>query len=172
VAAIAAVALSDGASEPGPAGAPGAAAVAPQLARSFTDPSLAVLVRHPAGWSAGRRSGAVRVAARDRTVVISVSAPAPAREARSVLRTALQAIEAEYGDVRVSPGGDRTIAGLRTRSAVVSATNARGTPVRVLVAAASGRRRAYLVQVFAARDAPAGRLAEAQAVLGSLTMGR
>ena len=89
-----------------------------------------------------------------------------------MLDSAVSALQSEYDEVEVGEGDGRTIAGLPTATAVVSATNARGTVLRVLVAAVKGRKEAYLVQVFAAEGAGERRLAEAQTVIGALELTR
>lgn len=144
----------------------------PEAAGVFNDPEVGVVATRPKGWSARRRRGAVRLRSGDRAVLVAISSPAPARRYESVLATALDAIRREYADVTVSGGDGRALAGRPTVSAVVSATSSRGTALRVLVAAVRGRSRAYLVEVFAARDVRERRLAEAQTVIGSLQLGK
>lgn len=146
---------------------------APELARSFTDPRLGLSVRRPADWTARKRRGVVRLASPRRGVIVAISAPARRRYARRLLNEAVDAVRdslrgaREVGEMRTA-----TLAGLPARTRVVRGRNARGEPVRVLVSTLRGRRRAYLVEVFAAESASAARLAEAQAVLGSLRLGR
>jgi hypothetical protein len=89
-----------------------------------------------------------------------------------VFDSAVAALRDQYGDVEVGEAGETRLAGRPARSAVVSATSSRGTALRVVVAAVRGRRRAYLVQVFAARNASEGRLAEAQTAINSLRLGK
>lgn len=145
----------------------------PELVRSFTDPEIGVDVRRPAGWIARRRKGAVEVLRRDKSVIVAVSSPAPASEVDGVLESALAALRTQYRDARVEERGDeRRVAGRPAESAVVSARNAEGTRLRVLVSAVEGREEAYLVEVFAAEGAGSRRLAEAQAVLASLRLGK
>jgi hypothetical protein len=169
VAAVALVAGGDGDEPPAPA----PRLPAPELSRSFTDPALGVAVRRPAGWSAARRRGAIRLASARRDVLVAISAPGPARDARRLLEEAVGALVASLEDARVVGEPQRaSLAGLRGTTRVVAGRNASGTQVRVLASALRGRRRAYVVEVFAAESAPAGRLAEAQAILGSLRLGR
>lgn len=144
----------------------------PEIAGVFNDPRVGVVTRRPEGWEAERRRNAVRMVSEDETVVVSVSSPGRARDHEEVLESAVAALQSQYSDVEVGEGDGRTIAGRPTASAVVSATNARGTELRVLVAGVEGRREAYLVQVFAAEDAGERRLAEAQAIIGSLQLTR
>lgn len=134
------------------------------------DPGVGVAARRPEGWDADRRRGAVRLVSPDSSVIVAVSAPARAREYERVLDSAVAALRAQYRDVAVRPGDGRAIARRPTVSAVVSATNARGTDVRVLVAAVRGQEQAYLVEVFAAEGASERRLAEAQTVIGTLQL--
>lgn len=142
----------------------------PETEGVFNDPRVGVIAARPKGWKAERRRNAVRLVSEDKTVVVAVSSPARAREYEEVLESALAALESQYADTEVGEGDGRLIAGRPTVSAVVSATNSRGTDLRVLVAAVRGRREAFLVQVFAAADAGERRLAEAQTIIGSLDL--
>lgn len=169
--AVNAVAGGDDEQDPAPA-APLPAPPAPRTEGVFNDPRVGVIAARPEGWDAERRRNAVRLVSPDESVVVAVSSPARARDYEDVLESAVAALESQYQDVSVTEGDGRTIAGLPTVSAVVSATNARGTDLRVLVAAVKGRREAYLVQVFSAADAQERRLAEAQTVIGSLQLSR
>lgn len=144
----------------------------PAAAGTFNDSRVGVAVTRPEGWTARRRRGAVRLRSRDRTVLVSISSPARASQLEGVLDSAVGALRGQYADVEVGETGETRLAGRPARSAVVSATSSRGTALRVVVAAVRGRRRAYLVQVFAARNASEGRLAEAQTVINSLRLGK
>ncbi len=143
---------------------------APEAEGVFNDPRVGVVARRPKGWDAERRRNAVRLVSEDESVVVAVSSPGRARDYEGVLESALAALESQYAQVEVGEGDGRTIAGRPTVSAVVSATNSRGTDLRVLVAAVRGRREAFLVQVFAAAGASERRLAEAQTIIGSLDL--
>ena len=145
---------------------------APQAEGVFNDPRVGVIATRPEGWDAERRRNAVRLVSEDESVVVAVSSPGRARDYEDVLESAVAALESQYAKVEVGEGDGRTIAGRPTASAVVSATNSRGTDLRVLVAAVRGRREAYLVQVFAAAGAGERRLAEAQTIIRSLQLGK
>ncbi|MEX2196616.1 MAG: hypothetical protein WD844_15145 [Thermoleophilaceae bacterium] len=150
--------------------APLPAPPAPEVEGVFNDPRVGVIASRPEGWDAERRRNAVRLVSEDESVVVSISSPARAREYEGVLESAVGALQSQYSEVEVGEGDGRTIAGRPTASAVVSATNSKGTDLRVLLAAVRGRREAYLVQVFAAEGAGARRLAEAQTIIGSLDL--
>jgi hypothetical protein len=144
----------------------------PEAAGVFNDPRVGVVVSRPEGWTARRRRRAVRLRSRDRSVVVSISSPGRASQVEGVLDSALAALEEEYDDVEAGRPTEARIAGRPALSAVVSATSSRGTALRVVVAAVRGRRRAYLVEVFTARNVSETRLAEAQTVLNSLRLGK
>jgi hypothetical protein len=103
-------------------------------------------------------------------VLISVTSPPETRSARRALRESLLAIRGGYRRVRVVSGAGRRIAGKRTESVVLSARNRRGVRLRIIAAAAQGRRRAWLVHVFAAEGARARRLAQGQVALQTLRL--
>jgi hypothetical protein len=151
-------------------GPPAPVVPVPRAEGVFNDPRVGVIARRPEGWDAGRRRGAVRLVSPDRTVIVAVSSPAPAAEYERVLDSAVAALRRQYGDAEVRAGDGRAIARRPTVSAVVSGTNARGTDVRVLVAAVRGQEEAFLVQVFAAEGASEQRLAEAQTVISTLQL--
>lgn len=171
--AVLAIALvaSGGGEEERPAVPATAASPVPRVAGSFSDPRVGVALSRPEGWTAARRRGAVRLRSRDRSVLVAVASAGQA-DAGGVLNAALRELRGEYEGVRVGDTGTTRIAGRPARSAVVSATSARGTALRVVVAAVEGRRQVYLVEVFAAQNASEARLAEAQTVINSLRLGK
>ncbi len=146
------------------------ASAPPPLGEGARDRGLRVRYRVPKGWRESRRASAIRLRSRDRTAEIVIAAPAPAARAGRLLEDTLAAIRRSYDAVQVNPGSGREIGGLRARGAVISARS-EATPLRILVAVAKGRKRAYLVEVFTAEDAPGERLREAQVALNSLRLG-
>jgi hypothetical protein len=136
------------------------------------DRRLGVALRVPRGWERGRKAGAATYESRDGTVLVAVSAPGPARDAGRIHRTALDAARSEYRAVEVLARSDnRRVGG---RPATVTALGARnprtGAPLRLLVATAEGRRRAYLTEVFAGGREPGEAVLEAQALLDNLAL--
>jgi len=118
-----------------------------------------------------RTESALVFRSRDRSAVLSIFSPSRApRGAAAVLQAGLREIRSSYTDIEARPGDGRRVAGLPTSAVVISARNRRGVPVRILVAAAQGRRRAWLVQVFTAAEGSTARLVEAQVALGSLML--
>ncbi len=105
----------------------------------------------------------------DRSVGIAVVAPPRAVGNARLLKSAASEVERRYRVERVAPGDGRRLARRPTASIVVTARSRR-TRLRVLVSSVQGRRRAWLVQVFAAVGVPAARLAEGQVALNSLRL--
>lgn len=105
----------------------------------------------------------------DRASALAVVAPPRALGNARLLRSAAKDLRRRYRVERAGPGDGKRLAGLPTVSVVVTARSRR-TRVRVLLAAVQGRRRAWLVEVFASAGAPAARLAEAQVALNSLRL--
>jgi hypothetical protein len=141
----------------------------PQLGGGQRDSGLELDYRIPEGWSEHKKESAIRLASADHAVQIVIAAPADASQAPGVLDDALSAIRSGYDDVEISRGSGKEIGGLEAKGAVVHAT----TPdvgLRILVAVAAGKQRAYLVEVFTADDVNADDLGSAQAALNSLRL--
>jgi len=141
----------------------------PTAGRTTSVPAAGIAVRVPRGWSASRSRRSVVLRGPGRSAAITVVAPPGGRGNAPVLRSALDELRRRYRVQRAGPGDGRRLAGLPTASAVVSARSRRAR-IKVLVAAVQGRRRSWLVEVFAAEGAPAARLVEGQVALGSLRL--
>jgi hypothetical protein len=142
---------------------------APELGAGKRDGGLAVGYRVPKGWSETKQASAIRLISDDRAVAIVVAAPASASDAPSVLDDALAAIRNGYQDVKVAPGSGKKVGGLDAKGAVIRAKSG-GEEQRILVAVASGKRLAYLVEVFTGAGASADDLRSAQGALNSLDL--
>ena len=134
------------------------------------DPAIGASVVAPAGWTAKHDKQALRLTSPDRTTLLAVSTPGPARDAHRVFESTLTQIRRDYRDVSVSALAGQKLAGRPTEAALVSAVNRRGDRVKILVGAAEGRRRAYLFQASMAEGAPAKRLVQAQTALNGLQL--
>jgi hypothetical protein len=130
--------------------------------------SIGASIRRPRGWAATRRADVLALRSPDRTAVLTVSSDPSRRSAAAALRSGIRAVRSEYESVRPVPGGSGRIDNKQTASVVLEGVNRRGTRARILVAGVQGRRRAWLVQVFAA--AGTRRLAEAQVALTTLEL--
>lgn len=133
--------------------------------------AIGVRIRRPRGWTRKRAPRSITLRSPDRTILLSVSLPPGARRSAGLLQAALAAIRQGYSRVRVvgNPNG-RRLANLPTRSAIASATNRRGVKLRILTAVPQGRRRAWLVQIFAAEGVNNTRLQPAQRALDTLRL--
>jgi len=123
----------------------------------------------PPGWRASRVGRSLRLRSPDRSALLAVASPRGTRSSARVLRQALRGLQKTYRDVKVSAGPQRQVAGLPTASAVVRTANKSGAKLRVLVAAPQGRRRAWVVELFAVEGAGQG-LVDARAALDSLRL--
>lgn len=161
--------LTGGESDPDPPAPPMPAA--PRGGAQVALEQIGAALKRPPGWSLSRGARELVFRSRDRAAVLSISSPPQGPStAAALLKSALRAIRRSYSDVTARPGDGRRVAGLPTSGVVVSARNRRGVRVRVLVAAAQGRRRAWLVQVFATGGSSTARLVEAQVALRSLRL--
>jgi hypothetical protein len=143
---------------------------APALNPGVSDRSLDISYQVPKGWKESKKSRAVQLQSQDRSVLIAVAAPAQASKSGPLLDDTLAAIRSGYKNVRVHPGTGRQVGGLDAKGAVVTAKTSDGNELRIVVAVAKGKKRAYLVEVFTAANAPTERIAEAQVALNSLRL--
>jgi hypothetical protein len=136
------------------------------------DRSLGVELRLPAGWKRKKEGEAVTYRSNDKGVLVAISAPGPAGDADEIHDAAVESIESEYRRAEVQKRGSKQrLGGRPAEIAAISATNPKeGTPIRILVATASGEKRAYLVEVFAAGEDPSTSQVEAQVLLNNLSI--
>lgn len=142
------------------------------LTESLEDPKTGISARWPDGWTQRERDGAHAFRSPDGKLVISISAPAPARDADELRSGAIDSVREESRKATVGYGKGRQIGGLQAEGAVIDATQRSGDRVRILIAVARGRERAYLLQVLSARDVPAETLVDGQLILGSIELSR
>jgi hypothetical protein len=166
------IALSGGDDDSEPALEPTAPAT-PAFGEAERDRRLGVELRIPDGWSRSKRAGdAIAYRSKDRSVLVAISAPGPAGDADSIQNAAMSAIKDQYRAVDVvKVSSRRRLGGRPARTAAIAARNPRTRePVRILVSTAKGRKRAYLVEVFAAGSDPTAAQVEAQVVLETLRL--
>jgi len=102
--------------------------------------------------------------------LVAVSATPFAVGDRTLVGSALAAVRRSYRSVRLTPAKRTLVGGIAGRISAGTAVNSRGIRVDLVIAAAKGKRRTYLLQVFVARQAAGRRLAEAQTILNSLEL--
>jgi hypothetical protein len=146
----------------------------PMLGQLERNRRLGVRLRLPDDWKRKQRKagGAVAYRSGDGTVLVAISAPGPADDADSIQKAAVGAIKDQYRAVDVVDTTSRSRLGRRpAETAAIAARNPKTRdPVRILVSTAKGRKRAYLVEVFAAGADPNAALVEAQVVLNDLRL--
>jgi hypothetical protein len=165
------IALRGGEDEPGTA--PEAAALATSRLEIQRKPRLDVALRVPDGWTRKQRAGsAIAYRSKDRSVLVAISSPGPVDDAGSIHEAAVSGIKGQYRAVDVVKASTRSrLGGQPARTAAIAARNPKTRdPVRILVATAKGRKRAYLVEVFAAGSDPTAAHVEAQVVLAGLRL--
>ena len=147
---------------------------APQLGQLERNRRLAVRLRLPDGWKEQQRKAGDAVAYRssDGSVLVAISAPGPSSDADSIQKAAVDGIKGQYRAVDVVDTFSRRRLGRHpAETTAISARNPRTRdPLRILVSTAKGKKRAYLVEVFAAGSDPTAAQVEAQAVLNGLRL--
>jgi hypothetical protein len=139
---------------------------------SIDDEKTGIFVAWPLDWRRLERDGAITLQSPDRTLVISLSAPAPAREAPALRQQAVEAVRRTYADVEVRPGRGRSIDGRSAAGAVIEGTAPSGDRQRLVIAVARGRERAYLLQVFAGLRSTESTAGAGQLILNSIELSR
>jgi hypothetical protein len=142
---------------------------AEELQTSLVDPETGIAARWPPDWTKLEKEGKFAFQSPDKTVLVAVSAPAPASEAASVRKAVIAATAETYRNPTIGRGGDRRFGGLESAGAVISGRGPKG-PSSTLVAVAPGRTKAYLLEVYSSARASAESLAGAQMVLNSLEL--
>ena len=142
----------------------------PPVGKVVENTAIGAEIKPPKGWKTSSKGRQILIRSPDSSTIMSVSQPPGAKNSLNVVQTAIGAIRQRYRGVTTQRLSGKKVAGLRTTSRVVSATNARRVRLNILVAAPQGRTRAWLVQVFSGPGARATRLPQAQASLGSLKL--
>jgi hypothetical protein len=145
-------------------------AAAPALNPAVGNKSLDVTYQVPEGWKESKKAKAIQLQSEDRSVLIAIAAPAAAPRAGRLLNDTLASIRSGYKNVEVRPGSGKQVGGLNSKGAVIAAKTPDGNELRIVVAVAKGKKRAYLVEVFTAANAPVERVREAQVALNSLAL--
>jgi hypothetical protein len=141
----------------------------PDLGPGVRDEGLDVSYRVPQGWEESKKASAIRLSSPDSSAEVVIAAPAPAGDAEALLDETLAAFRSQYEQADIAPGSGRDVGGLEAKGAVVHVGRDDET-LRVLVAVAPGRERAYLVEVFTTGGVSGERLREAQVALNSLKL--
>ena len=144
--------------------------VTPRPGRLVEHSAIGARIRKPRRWRHRRAGRSLTLRSPDGTVIISVSLPPDTDRSAAVVGAGVKAIRQQYRRVQVVGTDTRRVANLPAQSVVTSATNNRGTKLRILTTAAQGRTRAWLVQVFSAAGTKERRLAEAQVAIGTLRL--
>jgi len=153
--------------EPATVGAAPTQMPTPETGPDERDKGLGVSYRVPKGWDESKEASAIRLSAPDKTAQVVIAAPAPAEDADVLLRETLAAFKTQYKKVKVAPGSGREVGGVKAKGAVITARR-KGRELRVLVAVAPAKKKAYLVEVFTTANVSPSSLREAQVALNSL----
>jgi hypothetical protein len=149
------------------------AVATPEVGDIEFDRKLGIELRLPQGWRRkDEKGGVVSFRSRDGSVLIAVSAPGPAKDYEEIASAGIDSIEGEYRKAEVTDRMTRLkLGGLRAKTVAITAANPKtGEPIQILVSAAKGEKRAYLVEVFAGGAHPTQSLVEAQTLLNNLTL--
>ena len=142
----------------------------PRPGRLVEHSAIGATIRKPRRWTHRRAGRSLTMRSPDGTVIMSVSLPRGSDRGAAVLTAGVAAIRQQYRGVQAVGTDTRRIANRSANSVITSATNSRGTQLRILTSAVQGQTRAWLVQVFSAAGAKERRLAEAQVAIGTLRL--
>ena len=124
----------------------------------------------PPTWRVKRSRRAIRLTSPDRAGLVAISATPFSVGTRALMSSTLAAVRRSYRGVRLTRVQRTRLGGIPGSTSGGTATNSRRIRLDLVVAAAKGKRRSYLLQVFVARQASGRRLAEAQTILNSLEL--
>lgn len=142
----------------------------PRTARTVAVPTVGIRIGVPRGWTSSKDRYGVTLRSDDRSVAVSAASPPGTTSAARALTDAVRAIKREYTGVRAVRTAGGHVAGRPTSSVVVAARSRRGTRLRILVATAQGRGRAWVVEFFAVEGGRPARLVEGQVALRTLKL--
>jgi hypothetical protein len=143
----------------------------PPLPLRFANAGIGLAGRLPSDWTAVRGNGFVQLASKRHDATIEVlSRPVFAGTKPPLLKPAVDTIRKSYRSVTVKHALGSTLGGLPARSVVLYGRNKQGVPIRVLVAAAQGRHKAWVLEAFTAQKASEQALVEAQQIVLSLRL--
>ena len=123
----------------------------------------------PKGWKERTKKGVLTLRSDDGSVRIGLTAPADADDSGQLLAETLTSLKGSYEAVEVSPGSGKKVGGLPAKGAVVHAEGDK-INLSILVSVMTGKKVAYLLEVFTPAGAPGTAVAQAQQFLNSLKL--
>ncbi|MGI8429796.1 MAG: hypothetical protein ACR2OB_10930 [Solirubrobacteraceae bacterium] len=142
----------------------------PPLSQAYTSSSIGVVGLLPADWTARRGSGFVRLGSRDGGALIVIAAESNHSGTHALLLAALKTLTKHRPEIKLKLGRGTKLGGLPANSRVIYTRDARGTPIRILVAGARGKHLGYVVEAITLRNASVHDLVEAQQVVLTLRL--
>jgi hypothetical protein len=141
----------------------------PPLPKTFANAGIGLTGKLPGDWTAIRGPGFVQLASKHGNATIAVVArPLHPKGKTPLLKPAVDAIRKQYKSVTVKHALGTTLGGLPARSVVLYTRNKHGVPIRILVAAAQGRRTGWVLEAFTAQKASEQVLVQAQQIVLAL----
>ncbi|MCA1682437.1 MAG: hypothetical protein LC685_00285 [Actinobacteria bacterium] len=138
----------------------------PPLRSAYANRAIGVTGAMPDGWTAIRGPGFVHLASKDNDAAIVIVARAVTAGTKpALLEPAVNGIRKAYRSVTVKHSLGTTLGGMPARSVVLYTRNTHNVPIRILVAAARGKRTAWLLEAFTAQKARQRDLVEAQQIV-------
>jgi hypothetical protein len=128
--------------------------VIPQTPKSFKDAKLGVEVRWPKDWRSkiDRKAGRLELTSKDHTTVFSLAVEpgASGPKAKAFFRSAVLAVANAYKNSRYTLSKlPQRVSGLPTASGIVRGTNKKNVKLTISVTVARGRKKLYLIEIFA-----------------------
>src|SRR5262249_27503098 len=140
-----------------------------ELGASVSDGTLGISARRPADWHLTKRDRVIALRSADGCLALSMSAPGPADNARTLRESSIAVLRRNSKDatVRMVSGNPR-LGGIPTTTDVITLANQKGGPTRVLLSVGTGRVNAYLTEIVLRYPSCQGDLQLAQLVLGTV----
>ncbi len=140
----------------------------PRLTERFQDRLLGVTGLATRHWVVGGVGPILHLVSSDHKAAIVIGAPGATRTADAALHVAISVIRQAYSHVTLKQAIGSVLGGRPARSVVMYGTNKAGAQLRILLATAKGRKLAYVMQAFTARNASLRVLEESQQIIATL----
>ena len=117
------------------------------LKQTVVNPDRGIEVRRPQNWTDSKSNGAISLQSHGRCLAMTLSAPVPAGQVKSLRSDSIALLRRSYKNTKVASGPNAQVGGIPTTSYVLSLTDQKGRQVRALLSVGAGKKYAYLTEI-------------------------